>query len=151
MEAPRVKQRGAPVVNRSRHQEGGIMIPFKNSQRGQSLVEFALLLPVFVFLLFGIIEFGRLWEVTGFLSSAAREAARIAAVTSPDVARAEAAARNVLSAAHIYNPTIWVSGPNASNEVTVTVSTYYTPITGSVIPGLGPFSVRRSTTMRWER
>jgi len=127
------------------------MILFKNSQKGQSLVEFALLLPVFVFLLFGIIEFGRLWEVTGVLSSAAREAARIAAVTNPDVSRAEQAALNVLSAAHIYNPTIWISGPNASNEVTATVSTYYSPITGSILPGLGPFSIRRSTTMRWER
>ena len=38
------------------------MISFIRRQEGQSLVEFALVIPIFLLLLFGIIEFGRIWE-----------------------------------------------------------------------------------------
>ena len=126
------------------------MIRCRKSQKGQSLVEFALILPVFVVLLFGIMEFGRLWEMANVLTSAAREGARVAAVTSPDVSKATSAAQRVISAGNITQSVITVSGPNSSNEVTVTVSAAYTPMTGSIIPGLGPLSISRSTTMRWE-
>ena len=121
------------------------------SQKGQSLVEFVLLLPVFIIILFGIIEFGRLWETMNVLTSAAREGARVAAVTSPNVAQATVAAQNVLSASNVQNVTISVSGPNAANEVIVTVNHNYTPITGSIIPGIGPFALSRSSTMYWEK
>ena len=120
------------------------------SQKGQSLVEFVLLLPVFIILLFGIIEFGRLWETMNVLTSAAREGARVAAVTNPNVGAATGAAQNILSAANIQGATVTVSGPNAANEVVVTVNFNYTPITGSIIPGIGPFALTRSTTMYWE-
>jgi len=120
------------------------------SQKGQSLVEFALALPVFIVLLFGIMEFGRLWQTMNVLTSAAREGARVAAVTSPSVTQVTNAAQNVLSASNITNATIAVSGPNAGNEVIVTVSLNYTPITGSIVPGVGPISLSRTTTMRWE-
>jgi hypothetical protein len=47
---------------------------------GQSLVEFALLLPLFVLLLFGVIDGGRLVYENSVVSQAAREAARQASV-----------------------------------------------------------------------
>lgn len=119
-------------------------------QKGQSLVEFALLLPVFILILFGVMEFGRLWEMTNMLTSAAREGARIAAVTNPDITRTISAAQNILSVGNINNATITVSGPNSAYEITVTVSIAYTPMTGFIIPNLGPFFISRSTTMRWE-
>jgi hypothetical protein len=50
------------------------------SSRGQSLVEFALVLPAFLFLLFGLIDIGRFVYLNSTLSQAAREAARVAAV-----------------------------------------------------------------------
>lgn len=120
------------------------------SQRGQSLVEFALILPLFIVVLFGIMEFGRLWEMTNLITSASREGARVAAISGTSQSQAINAAQNVLSAANIDNATITVSGPNASNEVSVTVSIDYEPITGSIIPGLDDFSLTRSTIMRWE-
>jgi len=119
-------------------------------QNGQSLVEFALILPVFVVVLLGIMEFGRLWEVSNILTSAAREGVRVAAVTEPDAAKATSAAQTVLSVGRITNATITVSGPNASNEVSVTIAIVYTPLTGSIIPGFSSFTLSRSTTMRWE-
>lgn len=123
---------------------------FLKSQKGQSIVEFALILPVFVVVLFSIIEFSRLWQTMNVITSAAREGVRVAAVTAPSMTQVTNAARNVLSAADIENATITVSGPNAANEVIVTVSINYTPITGAIVPGVGEISLSRSTTMRWE-
>ena len=48
--------------------------------RGQSLVEFALVLPIFLLLLFGLIDGGRLVYHHSVLSQAAREGARLASV-----------------------------------------------------------------------
>jgi Flp pilus assembly protein TadG len=48
--------------------------------RGQTLVEFALVLPVFMLLLFGLLDMGRFVYLNSTLSQAAREAARVAAV-----------------------------------------------------------------------
>jgi Flp pilus assembly protein TadG len=46
-------------------------------ERGQSMVEFALLLPIFLTMVFGIIEFSRAWGAKHGLTIAAREGARI--------------------------------------------------------------------------
>jgi hypothetical protein len=52
----------------------------KHGERGQALVEFALILPIFLLLIFGIIDLGRFVITDHILSQAAREAARQAAV-----------------------------------------------------------------------
>ena len=52
----------------------------RNPARGQSLVEFGLVLPIFLLLVFGIIDFGRAVFAFSTLNSAAREAARVAVV-----------------------------------------------------------------------
>ncbi len=50
------------------------------SSRAQSLVEFALVLPVFLLILFGVIDGARLVYINSQVSQAAREAARVASV-----------------------------------------------------------------------
>ena len=120
------------------------------SQKGQSLVEFVLVLPIFIILLFGIMEFGRIWETMNVLTSAAREGARVAAVTNPDAGAATSAAQNLLTSANIRNVTVNVTGPNSSDQVVVTVSCNYVPLTGGIVPGIGSLSLSRSTSMRWE-
>src|SRR5579862_5873532 len=55
----------------------------KPRSRGQALVEFAIVLPVFLLVLFGLIEFGYMLYSQTTVSNAAREAAR-AAVVDPD-------------------------------------------------------------------
>ncbi|MBZ0258666.1 pilus assembly protein, partial [bacterium] len=45
-------------------------------ERGSATVEFALVLPILMLLLFGIIEFGRVLSVQHLLNTAAREGAR---------------------------------------------------------------------------
>jgi len=50
------------------------------SSRGQSLVEFALVFPIFILLVFGLIDMGRFAYLNSTMSQAAREATRVAAV-----------------------------------------------------------------------
>jgi hypothetical protein len=52
----------------------------RDRSRGQALVEFALVLPIFLLLLFGLIDVGRYVYVTNSFNQAAREAARVGAV-----------------------------------------------------------------------
>lgn len=121
------------------------------NQRGQSLVEFALVLPLLLVLILGIFEFGRLWMTLNVLTGAAREGVRVAAVTDPDATLVQNAALNVLNAANLTGASITLAGPNAANEVTVTIQYDYTVLTGSIVPGLnGTFQLTRSAIMRWE-
>jgi hypothetical protein len=50
------------------------------SEKGQSLVEFALLLPVLLLLIFGILDFGRILHAYISIDHAGREAARAVSV-----------------------------------------------------------------------
>lgn len=50
------------------------------TRRGQTLVEFALVLPIFLLLVFGLIDMGRFVYMNSTMSQAAREATRVAAV-----------------------------------------------------------------------
>lgn len=57
----------------------------KRRTHGQALVEFALVIPLFLMLVFGIVDVGRYVFTNNQLNQAAREAARVGAVTSrPD-------------------------------------------------------------------
>lgn len=124
---------------------------FITKQTGQALVELALVLPILAVIFFGIIEFGRLWMTMNILTGAAREGVRVAAVTDPDQGLVQNAVENVLTAANITGASISISGPNAANEVMVTVQYNYTVLTGSIVPGLsGTFQFTRTAIMRWE-
>jgi len=122
----------------------------RHSDRGQSLVEFALVLPLLLLVLMGIFEFGRIWMTINVITSAAREGARVAAVTAPDVAAARAAANNVLNGGHVTGATVTVSGPSGANEVQVTIAVNYQPMVVGLIPGLHAMTLNRSATMHWE-
>ena len=50
--------------------------------QGVAAVEFALILPVLALILFGVLEFGRVWSQYQVFQGAAREGARCAAVAS---------------------------------------------------------------------
>ena len=54
--------------------------PISRDDRGAAAVEFALIAPLLILLVFGIIEFGRVWSARNVYISAAREGARVAAV-----------------------------------------------------------------------
>ena len=56
-------------------------------QKGQAIVEFALVLPLFLMLVFGIIYTGLLYSDYLTLSNLARESARVASIEGADVAQ----------------------------------------------------------------
>src|SRR5215813_9301525 len=51
-----------------------------SDERGQSMVEFALILPLFLVFIFAVMEIGRAWSAKQSLTIAAREGARILAM-----------------------------------------------------------------------
>jgi Flp pilus assembly protein TadG len=63
----------------------------RKKERGAAAVEFALVLPLLLALVFGIVEFGRLYNAQVVITNAARSAARTMAVTN-DVTQATASA-----------------------------------------------------------
>ena len=121
------------------------------AERGAVAVEFAVLLPVFLLLVFGIMDFGHAFYMKQMVSNASREGARYGVRYSG-------------SKANTLNPSIttWVTSkyasllpPNASLQVTpggvgytsgfpgdalsVTVTaTKHWWVVGSLVPGLGP-------------
>lgn len=54
--------------------------PPRVRRRGAALVEFALVMPLLLLLLIGIMEFGRAWSQTQVITDAARQGARLAAL-----------------------------------------------------------------------
>jgi Flp pilus assembly protein TadG len=63
--------------------------------KGQALVEFALVLPLFLLLVFGLIDMGRLVYMNSTISQAAREATRVAAVEAYWMGRTDAKCNQV--------------------------------------------------------
>lgn len=60
------------------------MIPSRRrKESGQALAEMALILPLLLLIVFGIMEFGRAWNVKHVITDATREAARRAVVQNP--------------------------------------------------------------------
>jgi Flp pilus assembly protein TadG len=57
---------------------------FKKREKGSSVVEFAVVLPILLAFLFGILEFGRVMMVCHTLNNAARAGARIAVLPGAD-------------------------------------------------------------------
>jgi Flp pilus assembly protein TadG len=55
----------------------------RKADAGQALVEFALILPVMLLIMIGILEFSRAWNLHQALTDATREGARRAAVADP--------------------------------------------------------------------
>jgi len=53
---------------------------FRHEDRGQSLVEFAITAPILLFLLLGIVDFARAWNVYQVLTDAGREGTRVSVV-----------------------------------------------------------------------
>jgi Flp pilus assembly protein TadG len=98
--------------------------------KGQSLVEFALVIPMLLLLMVGIMEFSRVWMTQNILTGAAREGARAAAVGGDG----DAAARQVLASANLDSDKATIRVTNSVSpygDVTVTVA-YPFPVS---VPG----------------
>ena len=95
-------------------------------ERGAVAVEFALIFPVLVLLLVGIIEFGAMFNAQLLVQGAAREGAREMSLTG-SVAQAQAAALGVapgLTPA-LTSADVSVSASSCTNGADVTVTVHY--------------------------
>lgn len=124
----------------------------QRSERGAAAVEFALLAPVLIMLLLGIMEFGRAYNVQISLTNAAREGVRVMAITN-DTAAARSAVRTALGTLKPVLPNdkidFTASAPagaktcSAAAQISVTVSYSLSTMTGIA----GPFALRGQGAM----
>jgi Flp pilus assembly protein TadG len=92
-------------------------------RRGAAMVEMALVLPIFVTVVLGIVEFGRAMMVAQMCTNAAREGVRLAVLDSSTNAEVEQAVKDLMVSS---------AGVSAGN-VTATIT--ITPAAGNPNPG----------------
>jgi len=112
-------------------------IQWKN-ERGQAMVEFALVIPIFLMLLLGILQFGIIFNNFITLTDAARAGSRVAAVSRLDSCpkcKAEAAVKDAAGGLDKSSVQVSVSSTWAPGEqVTVTARyPYKINILGKVV------------------
>lgn len=110
------------------------------SQRGAVAVEFALVLPIFLALILGVVEYGRAFSIQVSMAQGAREAARYMAIHYAESGSGAAAVQSAIDAAPIADlqpgeVNVSSCGPNMDAVVTINADTEY--LTG--LPTLVPF------------
>lgn len=134
------------------------------SERAAAMVEFAIVLPILLLLVFGIIDFGRALYTLNNLTAAVREGARLASTQiSPDpttggsMSAVSTAVTNYVVGfgGNSGPPTIsetFSGAPPNMQSVTVQIVNYpFTPITPlASLAGLGTIQMSPSATFRWE-
>ncbi|MBT2567417.1 pilus assembly protein [Arthrobacter sp. ISL-85] len=110
------------------------------SERGAAAVEFAILLPLLLMLVLGVIEFGRAYNTQLTLTNAARDGVRVMAIGNNPTAAATAVqtaaasiSTTIPASAVTVSPTVCSTGV----QVTVTVNYTLSSITGIA----GPFAM----------
>ena len=150
-------------TDRSASKMGVVMKRDAMPRRGQGLVEFALVVPLFLILLFGVVEFGRAWMTKNILTGAAREAVRLAAVQTDLAASVDNAvtrATAVLNSAGIGVPpaVVTVNSYDLPEPTLEVIVSYPFPLIVGGNFGLGRFygggssiPLSSRTSMRRER
>lgn len=126
-------------------------------ERGQSLVELAIVLPVLLALVVGIFEFGRAWNVYQVITNAAREGARLAVIPTSSESVVRTAIEDALQRAALDPAagSISVSGMGSGTGTPTTLQIDYPyefAFLGPVVDLLGaggeaPGSITLSTTI----
>ncbi|MBI1390669.1 MAG: DUF4320 family protein [bacterium] len=128
-----------------------------NRETGSATVEFAVVAPIILLLLFGIVEFGRVMSVQHLLNTAAREGARVAVLPGASTGQVNAKIAEVLTGAGISSEVIEispadVSSANRNDPITVRVRVTYESIAwvGGIVPGLAGRQIQGEVVMRKE-
>lgn len=104
------------------------------SEAGQSLVEFSMVLPIMLLLLFALVDFGRAFHTWLVVTNSAREGARAASVQKPD-AEVRARINETLGGLDSSKLTVQLTNVQGTRGQTVEVDLtydfqYVTPIGG---------------------
>lgn len=120
---------------------------------GQSMVEFALSLPILVLILMGIFDLGFAVYANNTLSLSSREGARIG-IVNPDETAIKQRVVDTAQGLHLTSPQVTISYPPAGRghgfPITVTATYNWTPITpiiGNLLGGAGFMSLTGSSSM----
>lgn len=128
----------------------------RSSRRGAAVVEFAVVAPVFITLVFGMIEYGRMVMVQQVLTNATREGARRAVLDGATTNEVKTAVEDYLESSTITGATVTVSpNPPSSAEsgdpVTVTVTIGFNQVSWLPSPFfLGGKTMTAKSVMRRE-
>jgi Flp pilus assembly protein TadG len=129
--------------------------PFE--RRGATAVEFAIIAPLFILLVLGVIEFGRGMMVKQIITNAAREGARRAIIENVTEAEVKQVVNAYLTGASVGGATVTVTPATLNtlglgDPVTVQVSVPFNSVSWSPAPWfLKGRTLSESTTMRAER
>lgn len=122
-------------------------------EKGSALVEFALVITLFLMLLMGMVEFGRIFHALLTVENAARQGARVAAVGGTDE-QIRAAVRSVSTQVPLDDGDIVITPESRPRFTPITVSVQgEVPLIVPIISGImqNPFPVRGQATMMSER
>jgi Flp pilus assembly protein TadG len=147
-----------PSLPNTPAQTSSVEIPgrlLRRRRRGAAAVEFAIVLPVFVILVFGMIEYGRMVMVQQVITNASREGARRAVLDGATTSAVQTSVTTYLTNASISGGSTAVSpDPSAAasgDPITVTVSIPFSSVSWLPSPMyLGGKTLTASTTMRRE-
>jgi Flp pilus assembly protein TadG len=116
--------------------------------RGAAAVEFALLLPVLLLIVFGIIDFGRALNAQVTLTQAAREGARLEALNQPNVvSRTQAAATGLSPVSVGVTSCPPGAGPESNAVVKATYSFHFVTPVGAVAAMFGGSGIGAPITL----
>ena len=118
-------------------------------ERGQGLVEFALLMPVVLLILMAMFDFGRAVYAYSVIANSAREGARVAITLPADPADITAAVQNAAIGLDLAQLTITVTYPTAETvrvEVDYTME-FITPVIAQAVSGDGTLALHSAATM----
>lgn len=118
----------------------------KASERGAVAVEFAILAPLLIMILMGIMEFGRVYNVQATLTNAAREGVRVMAISNNQTS-ARTAAKNAASSLSpiLLDSNITFSAASCTTDAQMTVTITYT--LSSLTGMAGPFTMKGKGVM----
>ena len=123
--------------------------------RGTSTLEFLVVLPALLLLFLASIELSRAWLTLNLVTQAAREGARVGAVTAPfNSAAAINRINTVLSGANLKSDsaTVTCAAPCAADSpITAAVTVNFATVVPLMLPILaGPFPISDTAVMRYE-
>jgi Flp pilus assembly protein TadG len=131
---------------------------YRRNRRAAAAVEFALVAPVFLLLILGMVEYGRMVMVQQVITNASREGARRAVLDGATTDEVETLVEDYMTSAQVSpdSATVTVS-PNPPNNaafgeaVTVTVAIPFSEVSWLPSPMyLGGRTLRATTVMRRE-
>ncbi len=144
-------------------------------EHGVAAVELAIMIPIFLLLIFAILEFGQIWYLKHLVTNASREGARFGIIyrnipntqtrqnpknfTSPSI---DQVVDGYLGNFFDSSQKFWGTNvdlkigtgttiPSTGNDLTVTVTApYHWFVLGSLVPGIEDFTITAVTIMKLE-